>query len=216
MGRYKKGILGNFNGKVGTVIGSVWRGIRYMRSLPDITGNNPSPAQLNIRAKFALVNQFCQRLKTLFLIGYQKFTRGVTPMNAATGYHLKNAVTGTSAANYAINYEEVMFSVGNLPEPESPLVAITAAAKLDFSWTDETDPDEDPTGSTDLATVLAYSIEKDKFTRKVAAAPRSAEAYVLQLPLDWSGDNVHTWIGFVNADGKEVSDSVYIGEFLVL
>ncbi|SMC66347.1 DUF6266 family protein [Pedobacter africanus] len=216
MGKYKKGILGHFRGIVGTVIGSVWRGIHYMKSLPDVGADNPTPAQINVRAKLALVTAFVQRLKTLITVGYQSFTKGITPMNAATGYHLKNAVTGTSAANYAINYALVRFSVGSLSADVTPLVTPTAGAKLDFSWTDDTDPEEDPTGSTDLVTVLAYSIEKDKFARKVAAAPRSAEAYVLQLPLDWSADNVHTWISFVSANGKQVSNSVYTGEVLVL
>lgn len=32
MGTIKQGILGGFSGKVGTVIGSSWKGISYMRS----------------------------------------------------------------------------------------------------------------------------------------------------------------------------------------
>ena len=35
MGTHKRGILGNFSGKVGTVIGSTWRGIWVMRGLTD-------------------------------------------------------------------------------------------------------------------------------------------------------------------------------------
>jgi hypothetical protein len=35
MGTHKKGILGNFSGKVGTVVGSTWRGIWVMRGLTD-------------------------------------------------------------------------------------------------------------------------------------------------------------------------------------
>jgi len=34
MGTYNKGILGAFYGKVGTVVGSTWRGKDVMRSLP--------------------------------------------------------------------------------------------------------------------------------------------------------------------------------------
>ena len=33
MGTIKKGILGGFSGKVGTVIGAAWKGIDYMRSV---------------------------------------------------------------------------------------------------------------------------------------------------------------------------------------
>ena len=31
MGTIKKGILGGFSGKVGTVVGASWKGISYMR-----------------------------------------------------------------------------------------------------------------------------------------------------------------------------------------
>jgi hypothetical protein len=39
MGIVKKGILGGFSGKVGAVVDGSWKGISYMRSLPqNITG----------------------------------------------------------------------------------------------------------------------------------------------------------------------------------
>ena len=34
MGKIKQGILGGFSGKVGTVVGSYWNGIFYMKGLP--------------------------------------------------------------------------------------------------------------------------------------------------------------------------------------
>ena len=34
MGKIKQGILGGFRGKVGTVVGSYWNGIFYMKALP--------------------------------------------------------------------------------------------------------------------------------------------------------------------------------------
>ena len=33
MGTIKQGILGGFSGKVGSVIGGIWKGISYMRGL---------------------------------------------------------------------------------------------------------------------------------------------------------------------------------------
>jgi hypothetical protein len=167
-----------------------------------------------VRFKLAMVTTFLKRLKPLINVGYQQFNQGITPMNASTSYHLKNAVTGTSSMDYAIDYTKVMFSDGDLPEAANAAAAVTVAAKLDFSWTDDSLPAS--TGGTDRATVLAYNVDKNKFTMLPSAAVRSAEAYVLQLPPDWSGDTVHTWISFVNALGKEVSNSNYIGEFTVL
>ncbi|ACU04040.1 DUF6266 family protein [Pedobacter heparinus] len=214
MGKYKKGILGPFRGKVGTVIGAIWRGIHYLRSLPDVGEDNPTAAQLNVRAKMALVSLFLKRIKALINVGYQKFNNGITPLNAATSYHLKYAITGTSSLNYALDFEKVVFSAGDLLAPKGAEVNITLAAKLDFAWVNDAEPDS--TNGTDKATLLVYNPTKDKLVTLVAAAPRSAEAYVLSVPGDFSGDGVHAWISFVSADGKQVSDSVYVGEFIVL
>jgi hypothetical protein len=210
MGKYKKGILGYFRGTVGTVVGSVWRGIHYMKSLPDVGEDNPSPAQINVRAKLVLVSLFFKRLKALINIGYQQFKRGATPMNAATGYHLKNAVTGTSALNYAIDYTKVVLSVGDLLEPASPEIVIDTAAKVKFNWLN--DAPVSGTGGTDLATVVVYNKDREKFVSLHGAAARSALTYELPIPADFSGEDLNCWMFFVSANGKEVSDSVYLGE----
>ncbi|WP_316810290.1 DUF6266 family protein [Pedobacter heparinus] len=179
-GKYKKGVLGPFRGKVGTVVGSSWNGVFYLKSLPDFGDYQPSTAQLNVQAKMAFVTGFLKPLKPLLNIGYQQFNKGITPMNAATSYHLKNAVTGTSALNYAIDYTKVMISEGNLPVADQAEVAVTVANKLNFTWVDDSDPDS--TNGTDMATVLAINPAKGNYTRMIGAAPRSAETFVLDLP----------------------------------
>jgi hypothetical protein len=214
MGKYKKGILGYFRGKIGTVVGAIWNGIHYMRSLPDVGADNPTEAQLNVRARLVLISLFLKRINALINVGYQKFNKGITPMNAATSYHLKHAITGTSSLDYAIDFTKVVFSAGDLLPANNAEVNITIAAKLDFIWVNDADPLS--TGGTDKATIMVYNPTKDKLVTLAGAAPRSAEGYILSVPGDFSGDEVYAWIAFVNVKGKEVSDSVYIGEFLVL
>ena len=63
MGTYSKGILGSFTGKVGTVIGSSWNGIDYMRSLPRPSSKAPTALQLAQREKFGLVTKFVAPIK---------------------------------------------------------------------------------------------------------------------------------------------------------
>ncbi|SHN45495.1 DUF6266 family protein [Chitinophaga sp. CF418] len=214
MGKYFKGILGPFSGLVGTVVGAVWNGIAVMRSRPTKSNRPATQAQLNTQFKLALVTGFLRRIKLLINKGYQQFNNGITPMNAATAYHLKNAVTGTSSLNYAIDYEKVVFSQGNLLPAAGAQVQITTAARLNFSWLN--DATLGSTGGTDLATFMVYNLEKDKFVTLAGAVARSAAAFVLQVPPDFSGDDVHCWMAFVSFDGKEVSDSTYVGEFTVL
>ena len=52
MGKIKQGILGGFKGKVGTVIGSSWNGIAYMKGLPQSVRNPRTDAQVQQRNFF--------------------------------------------------------------------------------------------------------------------------------------------------------------------
>lgn len=58
MGTIKQGILGGFSGKVGTVIGSSWKGISYMRGRAQNVKNPQTEKQIEQRSKFALTLDF--------------------------------------------------------------------------------------------------------------------------------------------------------------
>jgi hypothetical protein len=68
MGRIKKGILGGFSGKVGSVVGASWKSIDYIRSLPASVRNPRTPAQVNQRSKFATVIKFLTNRFSRFVI----------------------------------------------------------------------------------------------------------------------------------------------------
>jgi hypothetical protein len=53
MGTIKQCILGGFSGKVGTVIGASWKGINYMRSIPQHVKNPRTAGQVSRRSKKA-------------------------------------------------------------------------------------------------------------------------------------------------------------------
>ena len=46
MGKIRQGILGGFRGKVGTVVGSYWNGIFYMKALPQSTKKGRSGSKM--------------------------------------------------------------------------------------------------------------------------------------------------------------------------
>lgn len=71
MGKIKSGILGGFNGKVGSVIGASWKGISYMRGIAQSIKNPKTDAQVVQRNFFteitALTAQLSEdQLKTFF------------------------------------------------------------------------------------------------------------------------------------------------------
>lgn len=58
MVRFLKGITGAYSGKVGSVIGSNWRNVDYVRSLSKRSNKPASEDQLAQRAHFALAVSF--------------------------------------------------------------------------------------------------------------------------------------------------------------
>ena len=85
MGKIKQGILGGFRGTVGTVVGSSWNGIAYMKGKPQSVKNPRSDAQVQQRTFFkevqALVTQLTdEQLASLF----PSVTRGMTRRNMLT------------------------------------------------------------------------------------------------------------------------------------
>ena len=53
MGKMRMGILDGFVGKVGTVVGSFWKGKKVMRGYVEFAANPRTRRQLMVRARFA-------------------------------------------------------------------------------------------------------------------------------------------------------------------
>jgi len=103
MGTIKQGILGGFSGKVGSVIGGIWKGISYMRGLALSVANPQTDAQLAQRQKWAVTMHFLQPLTEFLKTGFKAYAVKMTGINAAMSYNIKNALTGTYP-NFAIDY----------------------------------------------------------------------------------------------------------------
>lgn len=70
MATIKKGILGGFSGKVGTVIGGNWKGIDYMRSLPKKSSKPATALQNDQRIKFTIAMAFIKPISKLVTKGF--------------------------------------------------------------------------------------------------------------------------------------------------
>src|SRR5690242_11507600 len=116
MATYTNGITGDFSGKVGTVIGSSWKGKPYMKSLHK---KRTIPAhkmeQLN-RNKFAMAHQWLQPITFFVRAGFKGYTDTVEGFLAAKSYLLKNAFEGVGD-ELVINPALMKVSYGDLPLP---------------------------------------------------------------------------------------------------
>lgn len=212
MATYKKGILGVFSGKVGTVIGSNWKGIHYMRSLPKASGKAATPLQQDQRIKFALVTGFLKPIKQIANIGYQSVSGNLSPFNAIVSYHLNNAVTGTSP-DFTIDYPKVVFSRGELPGASSPQLNAVAGNSIAINWQDNSEANL--ASGNDKAVLLVYNGNKGEFIIDDFAVREDAQQ-TLDLSTSYVGDTVKVWMAFFAADGKLASTSIYLGEATIL
>ncbi len=210
MGIIKKGILGGFSGKVGTVVGGSWKGIAYMRSLPQNVKNPRTPKQVNHRAKFKIAIQLLQPVAELVRIGWKQHANRQSPMNAALAYTMANVVIG-SGPSFTIETDRMMVSHGTLT-PASNVTAAIADGNMEFAWDDNSGTGTAKT--TDRALIAIVNPLKRMAITNVAGAQRSAKAQTIPLPADWIGSGVpslEVHMGFMSANGKEVSNSIFVG-----
>lgn len=210
MATFEKGILGGFSGKVGTVIGSNWKGIDYMRSKSNKRTFVPTQKQLEAQLKFALIMRFLQPMSALLEISFHDFAVQKTGTNSAFAYNYKEAITGTFP-DYAIDYAKALVSRGNLPNVLGPSVIAGAGSLLTWSWTDNNSSTANPD---DQAILVAYCPEMRQAIFTANGGKRSELTADLNA-LTFKGKAVETYIGFQSVDGYNSSISLFTGEVTV-
>ena len=208
MGVINQGILGGFSGKVGNVVGGSWKGIDYMRVKPASVANPRTEGQVNQRTKFTAVLQFLQPMKDFVKVGFKAYAVKQTEFNAAMSYNLKNGVTGI-APNFTIDYGNAKISRGALAGALNPQVITSNQGQVVFDWTDNSG--QGNAKATDKALLMIYNESNGEAIFTTDGVTRDAETQTLPIPDDYSGDTLQLFIGFISTDGKEVSDSLYIG-----
>ena len=212
MAKLLNGINGPISGKVGAVVGYTWKGKAVIRSLPKKRTRPLSPLQLQQHAKFALMNKFLNPLLSLLNITFSPVAVQMSGFSKAFSFNVKNAITGTYPA-LTINYPMVLLGRGDLPNAASPSALSLHEGELILTWVDNSGTGQ--SRATDKLYMAAYCEEYNSWIANVIETTRSAGTYSLKLDL-FKGKPVQTYFGFITADGKDVSDSVYTGEVQIL
>ncbi|WP_439127554.1 DUF6266 family protein [Polaribacter sp.] len=208
MGKISQGILGGLSGKVGNVIGGSWKGIDYLRIKPSSVANPRTEGQVNQRNKFSATIEFLQPNKAFLNLGYKGFAYKKTAFNAAMSYVLKNAITGT-APNFTVDYSLALLSRGNLSNVVNGAFDISIPEQVTFTWNDNSV--DSNANTTDKAMLLVYNPSKKESISILNGSDRSIGSDVVSIPISYAGDTLELFMAFVSSDGKEVSNSVYLG-----
>ena len=212
MGTYRKGILGSFTGKVGTVVGSSWNGIDYMKSLPRPSSKAPTDLQMIQRGKMGLAAGFLQPISALVNVGYKSLAVKKTGFNVATAQVINECISG-DYPDLVINYPSVLISKGNLTSPWNPGVT-PGVASVAITWEDNST--SGTAKPTDKAVLLVYNPAQSQYVFTLEGDERSLLNDTLILPTNFSGDLVHVWMAFYAADKKTISTSLYVGQVTIL
>ena len=135
MGTFEQGYMGPFRGKLGTAVGSKWKGLYVLRSRPPRKRTGPaSESQLEVQAKFLLMTKFLRPLTDLLNQTFKKSAVNMSGANKAFAEN-KKAVTG-AYPDFTIDYAKVILSTGNFDNAGGPAAKSAEAGKLVFTWTD--------------------------------------------------------------------------------
>ena len=220
MGIIKQGILGGLSGKVGNVVGSSWKGIHYLRSLPSHVANPRTIAQQTSRKKMDLVIRFLKTLTGFIRIGFSGYAVKMSAFNAATSLNLGLGIAG-SYPDLQLDYENLQVSRGNLEGAAGAAVGCTEPGVVDFTWFDNSGTGN-ATG-TDQVMLVIYNPAKNSSVYRTGNETRQSQEALVDEPAINSGDEVHCYISFskpdrmFNSQLKDcISNSVYAGTAVVL
>jgi hypothetical protein len=207
MGTIKQGILGEFSGKVGTVIGGSWKGIDYMRAQAQNVHNPKTEGQMSQRSKFAQTFELLKPITAYVRVGFKTYASKQTVFNAAMSYNVKNAFSGTYP-NFVFEPSQALVSRGTLEGASGCALTVgvgtmsithRTVAKGNGQATDRTMP-------------LVFNIDKGEAVFSTNASACEDGSVSLSIPADWADDSCHVYLRFISEDGKEVANSVYVGQ----
>lgn len=208
MGTIRNGANGGFSGKAGSIIGSSWRDISYIKGLPKLSNKPKSEKQLDQQARFALAIQFLLPVKDYINVGFNDLKQGRrTGFNVAIRTLLDKAMTGVYPA-LVIDYTLAEFARGPISKPSAVEVS-PETGKLVITWA--TDVLKASGHTDDELIVLVYEPESNDYVVGPPSALRSAGTVDVVMPSDWVRLEVHVYVYFISKNRDRVSNSIYAG-----
>lgn len=207
MGIINKGANGPFRGKAGSIIGSGWKKVDYIKGMPRRYKNkgNPSEAQLLHHKKFALLNNFLIPISPLLDIGFGNSNGKSTSRNVAFQHNYDHAFVVDKNGEPSLNYSLIQLSKGSL-FPAGAEKAELVENRIKLTWNTKT---------------YGLSGELDDEVHAIAYVPsqkyfRSDEGTSLRYQGETfingvqGGETIHLWLFFADKQHKKVSPTVYL------
>ncbi|WP_164126435.1 DUF6266 family protein [Sphingobacterium luzhongxinii] len=209
MGRIRQGANGGFRGKAGSVVGSSWKGIDYIKGLPKKSSKPPTMAQLETQAKFKLLMRFLTSVNMFLQVGFgHKQNSKSTPANVAFQFNLFKAIAG-AYPNYTLDYANISFSDGGLFSAGT-VTAEFDTDKINVTWDVSASKRLNKLGDDQLF-ILAYHPQKNEFLTTDDVPLREDGTAVMAVPQHLRQGDIHVWYFMADRTEKQVSNTSYLG-----
>lgn len=205
MAKNYQGILGNFSGKVGNVVGRV-RGDRTVIAVyqPEV-GNPQTTSQQTQRQKLIVATEYLKGIAPVVKRSMRSLTQYGTGWSATIRHILLYAITGTYP-NQEVNAASVLISSGNVDLPYSPSAAADGTT-ITFTWADNSGLGN--ALATDIVCGALYNTDKKVWTYSENIGVRSDRNSTLAAPTSWSGDSIEVYM-YVRRGYSDFSRSTHL------
>lgn len=210
MARLSSGILGPIHGKLGAIVGAVWKQTAYVRTMPKEkkTGFRATPAQIACREKFKFVQQWLVPFYAYVTIGFRNFAKDKTEINAAFSAIYRNAIVGVYP-DLSIDYGKVVLTKGNLPGLFATQVMLAQPDLLKLNWKRN---HNDDSSTDDQVMLIVYSRELKIVDGFIGGCNRANLQCSLTLNPKLIGKSLDVYVSVVSLNGKRVANSEYLGK----
>lgn len=212
MGKVQIGILDGFIGKVGTVVGSYWKGKPVMRAWKRTIADQNNEAQQLVRTRFAAIGQMAGAFVYAIRLGFKQYARSKQMTEGDVFVKLNWSCVSAEVPGIAtITYGDIVCAKGNLPVPGFGTASFASPLSVEVPMTDTSE--QIGADSHDQVYIFVYNPTK-KAGVMGDIKVRADESIAAEVPAYWNGDTVHVW-GFAVGAGTEnkgnISNSRYIG-----
>ena len=206
------GILDGFVGKVGTVVGSFWKGKPVMRAYKRQISDRDSNAQQLVRTRFAAINSLAGAFYSAIILGLKevakrkKWTEGDIFVSENWG-----CVHADTPGAATLDYTELVIAKGHLPEAQFGAASFADPLSVEVPMTDSSGVIG--ADARDKVYLFVYSPEAGAGMLS-HEANRSDASMSVAVPAYWNGHRVHVY-GFAIGAGTDnagvISNSRYLG-----
>lgn len=203
----RQGILGGFSNKIGSVVGSSWKGIAVMKSLPLSVANPKTAAQVEQRTDFAAISKLGSQMLTVFVKPlWDRFAQRQSGYNA---FIKRNIEYFAGGALFVPN--QFVISQGKMASTTLTNPTATVGTKImRAEWVD--DSGEGYKLSSDLGYAMAWNETKGTFWGEDQVFTRLDEQALVEVADMAAGNVIWLWVGFKRFDGTVIGNSSFTSD----